>query len=83
MVSGGLSGAVGKFTGALGDLTAKLTGDDEYQEQRRRTTKLGENLEGAAKVSHSFYHTAHCFDLNRIYLVVPTQNGQSAKFSSL
>lgn len=62
-VSGGLSGAVGKFTGALGDLTAKLTGDDEYQEQRRRTTKLGENLEGAAKVSHSFYHTARCFDL--------------------
>ncbi len=51
MCIGGLSGAIGKVSGAIGDFAAKLTGDDEFQEARRRTNdNVGSNLEGAAKV---------------------------------
>ena len=51
---GGLSGAVGKVSGVLGDAAAKLTMDDEYQEQRRRRAggadSIGRSVGGAAKV---------------------------------
>ncbi len=47
---GGLSGALGKVSGAIGDIAAKMTGDDEFQEDRRRSDTWGQSLEGAAKV---------------------------------
>lgn len=51
---GGLSGAVGKVSGVLGDAAAKLTMDEEYQEKRRRRTggsdSVRRGVEGAAKV---------------------------------
>ncbi|XP_064396100.1 intermembrane lipid transfer protein VPS13C-like isoform X3 [Halichondria panicea] len=46
---GGLSGALGKVSGAIGDIAAKMTGDDEFQEDRRRSDTWGQSLEGAAK----------------------------------
>ena len=45
---------MGKVSGVLGDAAAKLTMDDEYQEQRRRraggTDSIGRSVGGAAKV---------------------------------
>jgi len=38
LYKGGLSGAFGRVSGAIGNATAKLTVDDEYQEMRRRRT---------------------------------------------
>lgn len=52
---------MGKVSGAIGDFAAKLTGDDEFQEQRRRSADTwGQSLEGAAKVGYAavknYYH---------------------------
>ena len=49
---GGVSGALGRITGALAKTTTKLTLDDEFQEERKRagTKGIGQGLEGAAKV---------------------------------
>ncbi len=38
------------MSGAIGDIAAKMTGDDEFQEHRRRSDTWGQSLEGAAKV---------------------------------
>ena len=49
---GGVSGALGRITGALAKTTTKLTLDKEFQEQRKRAGAkgIGQGLEGAAKV---------------------------------
>lgn len=38
LYKGGLSGAFGKVSGAIGNATAKLTMDDKYQAMKRRRT---------------------------------------------
>ena len=50
---GGVSGALGKVVGALAKTTTKLTLDEEFQEQRKRTGAkgIGQGLEGAAMVN--------------------------------
>ena len=49
---GGVSGALGRITGALAKTTTKLTLDEEFQEERKRAGAkgIGQGLEGAAKV---------------------------------
>ena len=49
---GGVSGALGRITGALAKTTTKLTLDEEFQAERKRAGAkgIGQGLEGAAKV---------------------------------
>ena len=51
---GGLTGAGARITGAIGDVWAKLTFDDEFidrrQQQKTRPPKMGLKLGGFAKV---------------------------------
>ena len=51
---GGLTGAGAKITGAVGDVFAKLTFDEQFQEKRQqkktRPPKLGSKFGGFAKV---------------------------------
>lgn len=52
-MAGGVSGALGKVAGVLAKTTTKLTFDEQYQEERRRSSGskgIGQGLEGAAKV---------------------------------
>jgi len=50
--AGGVTGALGKMTGALGDAAAKLSFNTEFQQERKKVTgTFGEGVEGAAKVS--------------------------------
>lgn len=51
-MSGGVTGVLGRVTGALADTTTKLTFDKEFQGQRKRTGSkgIGQGLEGAARV---------------------------------
>ena len=52
--SGGIAGAGAKVTGAVGDVFAKLTFDEEFidrrQHQKAAPPKLGSKLGGFAKV---------------------------------
>ena len=52
--SGGLAGAGAKMTGAVGDVFAKLTFDEEFidrrQQQKAAPPKLGAKFGGFAKV---------------------------------
>lgn len=52
IVVGGVSGALGRITGALAKTTTKLTLDEEFQEERKRAGAkgIGQGLEGAARV---------------------------------
>ena len=54
--SGGIAGAGAKVTGAVGDVFAKLTFDEEFidrrQQQKAAPPKLGSKLGGFAKVLH-------------------------------
>ena len=58
---GGVSGALGRITGALAKTTTKLTLDKEFQEERKRAGAkgIGQGLEGAAKVD--LYSHCNCF----------------------
>lgn len=56
---GGVSGALGRITGALAKTTTKLTLDEEFQEERKRAGAkgIGQGLEGAARVDfYSHYN---------------------------
>ncbi len=48
------------MSGAIGDIAAKMTGDDEFQEDRRRSDTWGQSLEGAAKVGQVYVHMHDC-----------------------
>ena len=51
ITSGGVTGALGKMTGAWGDAAAKLSFNTEFQQERKKVTgTFGEGVEGAAKV---------------------------------
>ena len=56
---GGLTGAGAKITGAVGDVFAKLTFDEQFQDKRQqqktRPPKLGSKLGGFAKVHTHTY----------------------------
>ena len=60
LCSGGLTGAGAKITGAVGDVFAKLTFDEQFQDKRQqqktRPPKLGSKFGGFAKV-HTHTHT--------------------------
>ena len=53
-MSGGIAGAGAKVTGAVGDVFAKLTFDEDFidrrQQQKAAPPKLGSKLGGFAKV---------------------------------
>lgn len=53
---GGITGASARITGAVGDVFAKLTFDDEFinkrQHQKAKPPKLGSKLGGFAKVNY-------------------------------
>ena len=54
LCSGGLTGAGAKITGAVGDVFAKLTFDEKFQDKRQqqktKPPKLGSKFGGFAKV---------------------------------
>ena len=51
---GGAAGALGKMTGAIGDVAAKLSFNTDFQQDRKKgSNTLGEGAEGAAKVNYT------------------------------
>lgn len=51
VTTGGLAGVGAKITGVFGDAVAKLTFDQEFQEQRRQgDASIGKGIEGLGKV---------------------------------
>lgn len=60
--SGGLTGAGAKITGAVGDVFAKLTFDEQFQDKRQqqktRPPKLGSKFGGFAKVRTVYTSTS-------------------------
>ena len=62
---GGLTGAGAKITGAVGDVFAKLTFDEQFQDKRQqqktKPPKLGSKLGGFAKVSPTHRVPTHSY----------------------
>ena len=60
LCTGGLTGAGAKITGAVGDVFAKLTFDENFQDKRQqqktRQSKLGSKFGGFAKVHTKKLH---------------------------
>ena len=56
VTAGGVTGALGKMTGVLGDAAAKLSFNTEFQQDRKKVAgTFGEGVEGAAKVWRNSY----------------------------
>lgn len=64
MYAGGITGAGAKITGAVGDVFAKLTFDEQFQDKRQqqktKPPRMGSKLGGFAKVCLSSVCVFQC-----------------------